>query len=329
MAILKGIWASVVVDEQSLVEYSEDAIETTDSLRGSNTIVKYVEAISRAHFKVEFGWNLPHPQGCEGLRFQVSLDGKSMDIAVCQFKDNYPKSHMDSARRCVDDQWTCEKFRFTDIISDDGQSGSTNSLEASDLAGIGKIVLSVVRLVNIRESTKAATGYNRQTGSALSGAIPEKALKGRALSHKTSLDPPEKIAALRTMTSDYIDQVDSPFVKFEFRYRSRRALQIEGIIPRSPSPVPLEDRPVESLTREEAIELLARRNVGTQSTLQWTPSDGRPQARSKPEIKNEASAQSRPKRERDPEFDEILASSYVPKKGRGSRDIEVIDLLDD
>ena len=66
---------------------------------------------------------------------------------------------------------------------------------------------------------------------------------------------------------------DSPFAIFEFRYRSRNkssqfkfkeanlstktffleALQDMLIIPRSPPPIPLEDRPIESLTREELM----------------------------------------------------------------------------
>ncbi|MCJ1386482.1 hypothetical protein MMC17_009608 [Xylographa soralifera] len=312
MAVFKGIWASVVVDGQSLVEYDEDVNEIYGIFRDSNIIVKYVEAISAARFEVRFGWDVLDLKGCEGLMFQVDLDGKYMDAAVCSFKNKTSSGHLHSARRCVDGQWTQEQFRFAEIISVDGQSGSMDSSEASDLASIGKIVLCVCRVKNIRQSTTVTTTANVRTGPAISGTIPEKALKGRALSHKTSLDPPEKIAALRSLHSDYIDKVDSPFVKFEFRYRSRRALQIEGIIPRSPSPIPLEDRPVESLTREEAIELLARRT-----------------ARNKSDVKSEGSTALGVKREHDPEFDEILASSFAPKKARASQDIEVIDLLDD
>ncbi|MCJ1399038.1 hypothetical protein MMC11_002240 [Xylographa trunciseda] len=312
MAILKGMWASIAVDGKSLVEYDEDASETSDTLGSSNTIVKYVEATSGAHFKIEFGWNLPDPEGCEGLCHYVNLDGKNMDSAVSHFKYDASKSYLDSVRACVSGQWTREKFRFAEIVSDDGQSGSMRSSEASDIAGIGKIVLSVCRIKNIQESTTAPTRFNLQARSTVPAKIPEKALKGRALSHKTSLDPPEKTAAIRTYIVDYVDKRDSPYVNFEFRYRSRRALQIEGIIPRSPSPVPLEDRPVESLTREEALELLARRN-----------------AQNKPETKGEGSVRPRVKRERDAEVDEILASSYVRKKARGNQVIEVIDLLDD
>ena len=37
-------------------------------------------------------------------------------------------------------------------------------------------------------------------------------------------------------------------------------LQIEGILERSPSPVPLEERNLDTLTREELQQLLAQRN---------------------------------------------------------------------
>jgi hypothetical protein len=64
--------------------------------------------------------------------------------------------------------------------------------------------------------------------------------------------------------------------KFVFLYRTQReskstltykayahsgALQAELIIERSPSPLPLEERPVEELTREELMELEGRRRV--------------------------------------------------------------------
>lgn len=39
------------------------------------------------------------------------------------------------------------------------------------------------------------------------------------------------------------------------------ALKAEGVIPRSPTPVPLEDRPVETLSAEELQELVRRQKV--------------------------------------------------------------------
>lgn len=60
-------------------------------------------------------------------------------------------------------------------------------------------------------------------------------------------------------TSTKID--DKPFATFVFRYRSRNALKAEYIISRTVSPEPLEDRPVEALTADEARELVRRLRV--------------------------------------------------------------------
>jgi hypothetical protein len=59
----------------------------------------------------------------------------------------------------------------------------------------------------------------------------------------------------------YVDGLKHPIAVFNFRYRSRDDLKAERILPRSPTPVPLEDRPVEELTLEETRELLRRERV--------------------------------------------------------------------
>ncbi|KAK4561820.1 hypothetical protein LTR86_004499 [Recurvomyces mirabilis] len=65
-------------------------------------------------------------------------------------------------------------------------------------------------------------------------------------------------AAARTEVSVEYPYGKSPFATFIFKYRSRHDLQVEGIIPRSPSPVPLEERDPDSLSAEEARELVRR-----------------------------------------------------------------------
>lgn len=50
----------------------------------------------------------------------------------------------------------------------------------------------------------------------------------------------------------------NPFASFKFKYRSRKDLQIEGIIEQDPEPVALEDRDPASLTPGE-VEQLQRR----------------------------------------------------------------------
>jgi len=49
----------------------------------------------------------------------------------------------------------------------------------------------------------------------------------------------------------------------------------------------------------------------------------------KPEVKGKPGVRTRVKRERDPEFDEIMSSARVQKVVRKNQPVEVIDLLDD
>lgn len=129
--------------------------------------------------------------------------------------------------------------------------------------------------------------------------LPEKALKGQALSHNTryelsnvviylsakcngSLGMPEFMSPCGVWSGcEYLDEKDKPFVVFNFKYRSRsayplrirsvfnanvydtsEALQDLRIIQRPPTPLPLEERPIEQLTGDQALELLRRQRVG-------------------------------------------------------------------
>lgn len=102
----------------------------------------------------------------------------------------------------------------------------------------------------------------------------------------------------------------NPFATYTFKYRSHRDLQIEGIIPRSPSPVPLEERDPETLTAEEARELVRIQ---------------RQQLQDRAKVKKE-------KREREEDGDEnggeVRMTGGQRKRQRTSTDsgIEVIDL---
>lgn len=60
---------------------------------------------------------------------------------------------------------------------------------------------------------------------------------------------------------DWIHSENEPLATFIFRYRSLRALKSIGIVPRTPSPEPLEERDAESLTVDEARELIRRYKV--------------------------------------------------------------------
>lgn len=98
-----------------------------------------------------------------------------------------------------------------------------------------------------------------------------------------SLRAPIPTKASGVFDSEYVDPKRKPFVSFKFKYRSRgmhahllyiymlwlivsiEALQSLLIIARTPSPVPLEERDVDSLSPHEMRDLLRRQRERDQA----------------------------------------------------------------
>lgn len=139
------------------------------------------------------------------------------------------------------------------------------------LARLGEVTAKLYRVRNVGEIEEQEASTSRD--SLDFDSVPEKALKGRAISSRTmsvcifllstacffnlhrSLGKAEPTRYSKCVRVTYPWGRD-PFATFTFKYRSHHDLQIEGIIPRSPSPVPLEERDPDTLTAEEARELV-------------------------------------------------------------------------
>lgn len=88
--------------------------------------------------------------------------------------------------------------------------------------------------------------------------IAEKALKGHALSSRATFGQPEVQRSAKAFIKFDYTWGDEPIATYIFKHRSRKDLQIEGIIERSPSHGPLEDRDLDDLQPAEALELIRR-----------------------------------------------------------------------
>ena len=97
------------------------------------------------------------------------------------------------------------------------------------------------------------------------------------------------------------------------------------ILPRSPSPVPLEEKPIDELTADEARELLRRQNVGFSVLLHSNPAN-QGQARIETrEAKLKSEAKSKLKRERS----STTNNTKPAKVARTADGKEYIDLASD
>ncbi|KAF2480113.1 hypothetical protein BDY17DRAFT_312998 [Neohortaea acidophila] len=156
--------------------------------------------------------------------------------------------------------------------------------------------------------------------------VPEKNFKGRAISHQAKLSITK--ATLRQSRSSnsapkvqrYWVRLDTnPFASFVFKYRSRQALQQLHIVPRTPTPVPLEERPIEELTSDEMRELLKRQRE--------TDARKASMARIKKEKRERQSDGEEEDDEGEIEISEVRASKAAKREGPGPN-IEIVDLSD-
>ncbi|RMZ66093.1 hypothetical protein GMOD_00005162 [Pyrenophora seminiperda CCB06] len=240
----------------------------------STSVTKYIEATSGAEFSVAYEFTPPWPK--TALVLMTYVDGKWMNGVIIEEHLYTGTSYNGSwagTEHTEGNKAFLRKFCFSELTIGTANSyyietwlmclddsaaptGSVSDNLMTDLKEIGEIKIKVMRVKNGRPSS--CQDILRKDTKDL-GEIPEKALKGRSLTHQSTLKPPvARGKARQNVSCDYIDSIEKPFAVYTFKYRSRAALQSLLIIPRSPSPVPLEDRDVDTLTAEESRELVRR-----------------------------------------------------------------------
>ncbi|MCJ1435291.1 hypothetical protein MMC27_004663 [Xylographa pallens] len=328
MAILNDLEVSIFVRGKARKEYPIYG----DEVEKANTITKYIQVVGGQCFVIEVSIRPSCSLECAGILFDVFIDGKHLENIILN-----PRKHkngtIDGVLKGCNRKWTLEKFKFTQIVTTEQTGQRMVKGLAVMVENIGKIEVVAHRISVSPNDTPQDIGQSEggtpeDHGCNRHGrpfqchtAIPEKALKGSAVSHRASLAKPIRVNRGPEYWNNVekMDTKDEPFARFEFRYRSRskhsevkprdtrltrytEALQDLLIIRRR---LLSYERPVEQLSRRELIEIAKQsREVG---------------------IKPEPGTEVGVKRERSPEYDEILASARDVKI-RKIEEQEVIDL---
>ncbi|KAH0006758.1 hypothetical protein KCU78_g12140, partial [Aureobasidium melanogenum] len=301
----------IVVDGRPLPEYLDEDDE--DSISPTSTI-KYVECVSGSRFGIRTdltGLRLEDLNGGDAVEVLYYLDGRYVTGIVLKFPTNNLVSTRHTARYLDGRVWKERDFMFADLVTSEDGALSKPRPELKDLGMI------TAKLYHVQASKAKIRSYDRNSRSDLKIAhenIHEKHLKGQAISTQAKLGEAVTIGNLATVKTK---RLGDAFAVFNFRYRSRRDLQTLYLIPRSPSPIPLEDRPEESLNREELLELLRRQKARQEE-----------QIKIKQELKRE-------RVEDDDSVDElVVVSSRPPAKQLkifkdANTGVDTIDLTDD
>ncbi|KAB5585800.1 hypothetical protein GE09DRAFT_38713 [Coniochaeta sp. 2T2.1] len=196
------------------------------------------------------------PTHCDNvLGFEVEIDGKTQHIAAL----TAARWHRGAAqvvegvtKQISGSQGTFSRFKFSAVNALDDANAQKVKDDLKRAKHIGLIRVRVFRAISLHRTTDK--GAIIALGEKRDLSIAEKAMKGRAVSHGTTLSAATKANVGEVLDVYWIDPISTPFAIFDFHYRSKDALRSEMIIPRTASPsVP------PSLDGVEAIEQRVKR----------------------------------------------------------------------
>ncbi|KAK2743603.1 hypothetical protein FQN55_007201 [Onygenales sp. PD_40] len=323
MAVLDHFEVTVKVDRKTAQEYEADEDETQP-----NKAVKYIESKAGAKFAIRINIKKDYVFDCDFLGFKLHIDGQRATGGKVQ-KDRFLASHeyysyeyyslaLGAERYYHAGKYYQKAFKFVDaVVSEDSKVVAPN-------LNIGTIQLTIWRKERTGQRKSRPTSSTSFTPLAV---ISEKSTKGQAISHAASFAPEEVIQPFNAIPCRDLDK--GPIAAFTFKYRSKKALQDLSVIPRSPSPVPPENRPVDELTVEEMRVLIERQRRETSiknehaQAVKRERSDTASSVTHTPQHKKSRGASNLSTEEGDSDFE------VTPAPNRGRRKIEVISLLDD
>ncbi|KAK0247167.1 hypothetical protein LTS09_017689 [Friedmanniomyces endolithicus] len=242
--LLPGIDISITVAGQALTEHEDHDEEQQD-----RTAIRYIEAVSGQIFEVRIAAQKGFRSGGDVLSFQVHVDGsKVVDEPLLRNSDCISGDHV-IASAGSQSSASVRRYRFAALgIASEGPKAAH---ETSQLKNLGSIV------VTIHQMHMTGAGKAKRSSKDLSthGVVSEKALKGQALSHSIDFTAPAASGTVHFFKVKRVQGLPNPYATVIFRYRSIEALKSMLIIPRTPTPPPLQEREYDSIDRQDVLEL--------------------------------------------------------------------------
>ncbi|KAI5239395.1 hypothetical protein E4T43_06742 [Aureobasidium subglaciale] len=282
---LPGLEVSVVVNGQDLHEYQDAHARDVE-----DTVTKYIEVVSDAYFAIKVTTARKLKMPGNNLYVRVTIDGIRVEgIDLSRMDKNRSGPYMiDStvAGNSVGKRSSASSILvsilvprvlhyLTDLVEEKGLGLSQDRDKVQKLGCIEVVAIHEnktktkskrkVRLPAQVEDSEGNTNEddenngddedNEKTVSEkdvkvlliLTGILGEKVVIPRSKGGKSH-------------TTKYVAVIGAktPAGTFRFQYRTMESLKELMIVPRTPLPTPLEDRPEEELTHEQTMELLRR-----------------------------------------------------------------------
>ncbi|RMX92283.1 hypothetical protein D0867_14643 [Hortaea werneckii] len=259
-----GLTVSIDVAGQDLPEYNGDDAQDPSS----NTVTKYIEAVSGAEFAISYrlhtnvfafaGHAMSISVYCDGDPAGRTLVPPNVTISGTR---NSIRHHIQES---INGDLIRRPMMFSGLTTSEAE---VNKDLFSKLKIVGTIVVKwhTGKIVPFTRTSAPSPFLGAKLAN---GKVPEKNMKGQAITHQTA---PYAVMAGSSGKEEYpispFDALGSPLQSSNSgTARMVTALQSMGILPRSPSPIPLEDRNIEDSNPDEMRELLRRQQRQRESS---------------------------------------------------------------
>ncbi|KAF7960663.1 hypothetical protein EAE96_000337 [Botrytis aclada] len=244
---VRGIEVTVCVDEQALQEYDDDEVEVVsadvEEYQASRTVAKYIESHTGHEFMIKIQTLDTYKPDSPILSFKIYVDG--MNVSSPNIN---PHSGLFNTRTIRGIETILENgnafvepflFKTITTSADDEKLASVKE-DAKRLSDVGEIVVKVHRRGERIRSQKQSKRLraSKKLAADSSASVHEKALKGQAMSHSTTLGAPQATTASNVSKMSYVDGKDKPIAIYRFKYRSKESLKSLLILKRTPEPSP-------------------------------------------------------------------------------------------
>ncbi|KAF2117494.1 hypothetical protein BDV96DRAFT_685220 [Lophiotrema nucula] len=251
MAILHDwptLKVNIVVNDVPLEEYPIHGLDLP------KTVARYIPASSGADFTIKYAFTRPFPAD-RPVSIGIKIDGYPVDEPFHHGRDLFEKEGYTCSGAMLKAglRWYERKFKFAEISIEEGNLDPVSEELTHALDSVGTIELSFWFCENASRNVVPKIPPKKLNHL---GVVPEKAVKGESISHQACLGQPEASSSVTYYDADYAEE--EPFATFIYKYRSLKALKSLYVIPRTPTPEPLEDRDIEGMNPRELKVALRR-----------------------------------------------------------------------
>ncbi|KAK9415661.1 hypothetical protein SUNI508_10320 [Seiridium unicorne] len=189
-------------------------------------VVKYIEASSNKRFAFRFGKEAGFRRGCHHLGVKWQVDGFETNIRHERIDSDDPDAPWTATSTGVgtgtaQTGFFNQFFKFGDLktVENDEYSAEDIALLTAQVRDFGVLRVFVYQM---QASADVSTQTYFDAPNEVEDKVPEKALKGRALSHKVQYDVERRSAQPLPRPADVFTHPRRlPYAIFEFRYRSK------------------------------------------------------------------------------------------------------------